>query len=100
MGLQTLEQWIQKNQFQLDTKTKYDELDKVYEQYDAIMKVAEKENLTWKDIRPLAGLGDLMQEAYVKAYEPSFPRYEVNKNFVGSWESKWTRYDSRGEVTN
>jgi len=78
--------WIKANEFGVDTQAKYDELDKVYEFWDEIISLTEKnQEMKYKDVRPFAGKADEMQKAYLSRYEYPFPRYEVNKNFVGKW---------------
>jgi hypothetical protein len=60
IALDTLENWINDNEFNLDAADKYDELDKVYASKDKIQQLAEKPHLKFSDIRPIAGQADTM----------------------------------------
>lgn len=81
--------WIKANKFGVDTKAKYDELDKVYTLWEGIMNVTtENEDLKYHDVRPFAGKSDELQKAYLSKYESEFPKFKVNVNFEGHWDCK------------
>jgi hypothetical protein len=60
IALNTLENWINENEFNLDTTDKFDELDKVWAIKDSIQQLTEKPHLKFSDIRPIAGKADEM----------------------------------------
>jgi hypothetical protein len=60
----------------------------------------ENRELTYKDVRPFAGKADQMQKAYLSMYCVTFPKYEVNKNFLGKWLCNGTRFDSHKDTTS
>jgi len=60
IALDTLENWINENDFNLDAADQFDELDKVYALKDKIQQLAEKPHLKYSDIRPIAGQADTM----------------------------------------
>jgi hypothetical protein len=60
IALDTLENWINDNEFNLNAAHKFDELDKVYAIKDKIQQLAKKPHLKFSHIRPIAGQADTM----------------------------------------
>lgn len=60
IALNTLENWINGNEFNLDATDKFDELDKVWVTKNSIQQLTEKPDLKYSDIRPIAGKADEM----------------------------------------
>lgn len=59
IGLQTLLKWIEKNTFGLNSKEKYDWLEKVLTKSDKILfLVDQKKKLSFKDLRSVLGMSD------------------------------------------
>lgn len=88
--MQTLEDWIDTNEFGLASDVKVEELKKVLLAYDDIIQlVEEKKSLEFKDVIPYIDTSKKMQDAYLAKYEtepkPKFPLYKENMPFVGKW---------------
>lgn len=98
IGLQTLERWITTNSFGLDSKTKFAELENTLKAYDKIMALVDQnKKMTYRDLKPILGLSEKMQRAYLDKYEPTkpvstFPIYSVNSGFVASWKCVYLKY--------
>lgn len=89
IGLKTLENWIDKNHFNLDANTKINEMRAVFTMYDQIRAVAsQNRQLTFADVDPFFGRAEEMQQAYLQKYEPKFPVFGTNADFVGNWNCR------------
>lgn len=89
IGLKTLENWIDKNNFHLDANTKINEMRPVFTMIDQIRSVAAlNRQLTFADVDPFFGRAEEMQQSYLQKYEPKFPVYGTNIEFIGDWNCK------------
>lgn len=58
--------------------------------HDQIVALAKQnKQLTFNDIDPFFGKSDEMQKAFLSKYEPNFPIYGKNRDFLGFWKCKW-----------
>lgn len=85
IGLYTLKDWINKNNFDLDRKVRMDELQKVYDLEREIRDLQEgRDHLKFKDVIKYYGRAEQMQKEYLHEYEPAsfkFPNYKSNVAF-------------------
>lgn len=62
IGLQTLIEWIETNEFKLNQNIKYDELGRTEEKLQEIISFGEKnKQLSFKAVRPYLGTAETMQ---------------------------------------